>query len=263
MKKAKLDGKESQRAYKVGKKANRLYKVRGKNAKSPFINGLPTGKESFLKICKRTLRNIAANTEIRQGTHLFKLLKWLFAQHPKGAQKVPSKITRIAVVEHKAVGYNKKTKCFMFLCQCGAKDTISYRACIENFFNSEYVKFRRFSNACRNTLELNRFARWRKLVDGKKPFCAITGAPLTSKNVAFDHYNVKFSVLMGMVIAKFGGIDRALQYLVTLDSLEQLHPQTAIGFLKFHDENSNVRAILKTENDRLNHQDSINKKMLK
>ncbi len=117
MKKYKLDGKESKKAYKVGKNGKQTFAVKRNRKRISFTNGLPTGKESFFKICKRALRTIAVNTEIRQGTHLFKLLSWLFNQHPKGAQKVPSTITRIAVVEHKVIGYNKKTKCFMILCQ--------------------------------------------------------------------------------------------------------------------------------------------------
>lgn len=229
--------------------------------KKVIVNGVvPRSHSACFSLAKKILNKHKVGTEIKPNTFSFDFLVWLFNQHPNAQSKIPSKITRIAIKSYQVAGYNKITKCFYYLCECGYKDTISFRACVDSAFGAWYQNFRRLSNALRNTLEVYRFQRWRKLVDEKRPNCALTGVPLTAKTAAFDHYDGTFAELVVRFTRHTKGTKTALTLLTIIDGLEQLHPKYLDWFIKLHDTHTKVRVIHKDENDRLNHEAQKNKK---
>lgn len=231
--------------------------------RAAFDQHKPITRNACFNLAKRILNKYSPNTEIKQDTFSFAFLVWLFNQHPNAQIKIPSKITRIAVINHKVAGVYKITKCYYYRCECGYKDTISYRTCCDAAFSSWYQDFRRLSNALRNTLEVYRFARWREMVDKKRPNCALTGVPLTAKTAAFDHYDGTFAELVVRFTRHTKGIKTALTLLTVIDGLEQLHPCYFDWFIKLHDTYTKVRVIHKDENNRLNYECQISKKSAK
>ena len=230
-----------------------MKRKRRKNQKAIRVGGLPVAKNGCFNFAQTILHNNIINQPLRPNGLHFRFLKWLFAYHPRAAEKIPTPIVAICVIEKCNDVYATKTRCFYYKCECGYKDTISYRTCVDAAFATpkgrKYRQYRAVWQAARNTIELYKLRTARQLLPAFVQ-CAITGATIAKKDAEIDHYEKNFSEMVVAFIAQ-QGIDFLLAAIQPTPTPIFL-PLVAIDFIKFHDANTKLRIVSREQNALLN-----------
>lgn len=198
-------------------------------------------KKELKEICKILLNQNPIGHLFDNEDHAF--LVSIFENHPSYNMKLGAGIASITTARHEVYG----TKVFILNRIDGSQSDISYIQC----FDGASTKKRDIKLAMRSAISHIVMAFKNKIVFGVSR-CEVTGDVLMRDNCHIDHYDLTFNELAERFIAIYG-VDYLYQF--TNDTggdmvmnVSFCHSRTEQDFIRFHNENTHLRAVTKYAN---------------
>ena len=200
-------------------------------------------KSKLKERAKSILNGFPINHVFDVDSSEHKFLNRLFEGHPEYSIKSGTGIKNLSI----GVGGKFKTRCFMINRINGTSTDISYIRSVDGATS----KISDIKCACRSAIDPV-IIEFKKGVRYGIDTCQITGELLTKDNTHIDHYDMTFDELFGLWIKDLS-IDLLHSLLndSTIDNATSIYFKSEIianGFVVFHNDNTNLRAVTKKAN---------------